>query len=220
MTHEERLAKAIDKLQHERAVLLSKIERLEQRQLDFRPSSHSWSIGQVTHHVGLAEAVWHGYVKSVLKTGTHKREATLRVSLQEIPFSSRVIPDFLWRNPFVLTPLSMMVSLIPRPLQSMLFAVPLFKMDAGPRMQPQYGMTRTQLLKFLDEVRKTTLEILRPVAEWELSRFRISHPLAGQQDIYGILELIASHEQRHAEQIDSIKKRLYFPRKEVATGTS
>lgn len=211
MSNQDRLARAIDRLLHQRAYLLSKIEGLQQAQLDFQPSRQAWSIGQVAHHVGLGENVWQGYMKTALKNAKQTREATLQVSLDDVPFSSRFVPDFLWRNRFVLTPLSLMVKCIPRPVQSMLFAVPLLKMDAGPRMQPKHGLPRTQILQMLDDTRKMTLDMLQPVSDWDLARVRIVHPLVGDQNVYGILELLASHEQRHAQQIDSIKKKTNFP---------
>ncbi len=211
MTNAEHLTKALDRLQHERAVFMSKCDRLNQAQLDYQASRHSWSVGQVAHHVGLSESVWQGYLKSVLKDANREKGATLKVSLDEVKFSFRLIPDFILNSPFVLTPLSLMMNMVPRPLQSMFFAVPLIKMDAGPRMQPKHGLPRAQIFKLLEEVRRLTLHLLEPLAEWDLTRFRILHPLVGDQDVYGILELLASHEQRHAQQIETFKKAHAFP---------
>ncbi len=215
MTNQDRLTKAVDRLQHERAVFLSRIGRLDQGQLDHKSSRTSWSIGQIAHHVGLGEGVWQGYLRSILKNGDREKGATRKVTLQEVPFSSRLLPDFVFKSPFIITPLSIMINLMPRPLQSMFFAVPLVKMDAGPRMQPKPGIARAHVLKFLDETRKATLELVEPLADWDLTRFRIIHPLVGDQDVYGILELISSHEQRHSQQIESLKKVTGFPRKEA-----
>ncbi len=205
------LERSIERLQQERLGLLGRIEGLNQAQLDFRPSRQLWSIGQVAHHVGLGEKLWQGYLATALKNGGQRHEASVHVSLEDVPFSSRIVPDILWRNPFVLTPLSLMIRLIPRPVQSMLFAVPLIKMDAGPRMQPKHGLPKTQTLQFLAEARRTTLDLLQPVRDWDLTRIRIIHPLVGDQDVYGILELLSSHDQRHSQQIDSIKKNGNFP---------
>ena len=211
MTASEQLKRGVDRLQQQRGVLLGAIETLTQEQLDYRPSRHSWSIGQIAHHVGLGEVVWRGYLKALLKDGGAGGSAVLRVSLQEVPFSSRILPDFVLRNPLVLAPLSMMVNLMPRPLQSMFFAIPLVKMDAGPRMQPKLGMSRSQVFKFLAETLKGTLDILDPLAGKDLSRYRIVHPLVGDQNVYGVLDLLSSHEQRHAQQIESIRKASAFP---------
>jgi hypothetical protein len=211
MTNRETLEKAVDRLQHERAVFLSKFERFDQRQLDYRPSRNSWSVGQVAHHVALGESVWQGYLKNVLSAGSRERGAVERITLDQIPFSSKIIPDFFFKSPLVVVPLSVFVNLIPRPLQSMLFAVPLFKMEAGKRMQPIPGLTRSKIIDLLHDVRKATLDRVEPCCDWDLSRFRIVHPLVGNQDVYGILELLASHEQRHSMQIDSISKQPGFP---------
>ncbi len=218
MTNSDRLSKSIDRLQHARAVFLSKIERLNQAELDFQSSRNSWSIGQVAHHVGLSESVWLSYLRNVLRLGSREKGASLRVSLKEVPFSSRIIPDFILNSPIFVAPASVIINLMPRPVQSMFFAVPLVKMDAGPRMQPKLGMTRAQILKFLSDTRKTTVDLLEPLADWDLTRFRILHPLVGDQDVHGVLELLASHEDRHTQQIESIKKATHFPQREGKPG--
>jgi hypothetical protein len=220
MTARDRFNKAVDRFQHERAVFLSRIERLSQIELNYQPTRHSWSIGQLAHHVALAESVWFGYIKSVLGKGNRENGATLRISLQEVPFSSRVVPDFVLKSPFVLAPLSFMVNMLPRPIYSMFFAVPIFKFDAGARMQPRVGLTRAQILKILADTRKTTLDFLNPLADRDLTRFRINHPLVGEQHIYGILELVASHDQRHSTQVESIKKTSDYPRVHSAAAGS
>jgi hypothetical protein len=215
MTHREHLEKSIERLQAERAIFQGKIMRLSQAQLDFKPSSLSWSIGQIAHHVALGEGVWQGYLRGILRDGLRENGITRRVSLQEVPFSSRVVPDFILKSPFVITPLSLFMSFLPRPVQSMLFAVPIFKLNAGPRMQPKLGQSRSYVITFLESTRKITVDLVKPHADKDLSRFRIIHPLVGDQDIYGVLELLASHEQRHSLQIDSIQKAPGFPGPEV-----
>jgi hypothetical protein len=87
-------------------------------------------------------------------------------------------------------------------------------------MQPRVGLTRTQILKILSDTRKTTMDLINPVADWDLSRFRLNHPLVGEQNVYGILELIASHDQRHTSQVESIKKTSDYPRVHSATAGS
>jgi hypothetical protein len=214
MTPREQLKRTLARLGAERAVFKGKLETLTQAQLDFKPASHSWSISQIAHHVGLGEGVWQGYLRAILKDGQRSNGVAQKVSLQEVPFSSRVVPDFILKSPFVITPISVFMNFMPRPLQSMLFAVPLFKMNAGPRMQPQKGMSRGQVLSYLEHTRRITLELVEPHGEKDLSRFRIIHPLVGDQDVYGVLELLASHEQRHSLQIESIRRNPSFPGRE------
>jgi len=211
MSNRDRLEKAVGRLRRERAAFLSRFESLTQTQLDFRPSRNAWSVGQIAHHVALGETVWQGYMKSVLARGDREHGAVERVSLKQIPFRSRFFPDFVFKSPLVVTPMSVLVNMLPRPFQSMLFAVPLFKMDASERMQPASGLPRAQVFGLLEEVRKRTLDMVEPRADWNLGRFKVSHPLVGDQDIYGVLDLLASHEQRHSLQIESIRKKPGFP---------
>ena len=211
MTNRDRLEKAMDRLQHERAAFLGRFDRLKQAQLDFKPSRNSWSIGQIAHHVALGEAVWQGYLKNVLAKGDRERGAVEHVTLKQIPFRSRFFPDFIFKNPLVVAPMSVLVNMLPRPFQSMMFAVPLFKMDASERMQPASGLPRAQVLGLLEQTRKRTLDLVETRADWNLTRFRVAHPLVGSQDVYGVLDLLASHEQRHSVQVDSIRRKPGFP---------
>lgn len=211
MTNKERLMKSVDRLQEQRAALLRKVDYLSQQQLDFRSDRLSWSVGQVTHHVGLAEELWQGYLRELLEGASSAQERTRKVTLKEVPFKSRLVPEFLLQSSLFLVPASVFINVLPRPVQSMMFAVPLIRMQSGPRMQPKAGLSLSELLQLLERVRRSTLEILKPVEERDLSRFFIDHPLIGKQNIYGMLELIASHDQRHALQIESVKRSPRFP---------
>ncbi|MBI2821454.1 MAG: DinB family protein [Acidobacteria bacterium] len=212
MNRQERLSSVMERVQQARASLLGKAEDLKQPQLDFKPSRSAWSAGEVVHHVGLAEQVFQGYLRELLRPELQERGAIRRLSLQELPFGASLVPDFLLRSPFVLLPVSIMVNFIPAPVQSLLFEVPIIKMQTGDRMQPTHGLTRAALLDFVREVRRTTLGILAPAQRWNLSRFRITHPLIGNKDVYGILELVASHDQRHQRQIERVRENPGFPR--------
>ena len=44
-----------DELQAARAELLREAEGLSQRQADWKPSEQDWSVGEIVHHLTLAE---------------------------------------------------------------------------------------------------------------------------------------------------------------------
>ncbi len=212
MTNKERLKKATDRIRRARSLVLGKVEGLSQNQLDFKPYRSHWSVGEIAHHLGLAEEIQLGYVRELLQAGSKERKATRKVSLDELPLGVLFVPDAILRFPLVLAPISLMTSLSPQFLTSALFANPFVKTKTAPRMQPRPGIPRAELLDFLDRVRRSTLKILEPVEDWDLSRFRYQHPLIGNQDIYGLLDLLASHDERHARQIEHVKKRTEFPK--------
>lgn len=211
MTNREKMGRMQNLLRRERANLLGALEGLTDEQLNFKPNSRSWSAGQVAQHVGIGEEVWQGFLRSLLSEGAGRGGKVRRISLQELSFTSRLIPDFVLNSPLVLEPVSVLVDWMPRPLQMMFFAVPLVKIGAGPRMQPAGGLSGKALLEYLSGIRKATLELLGPHSDEDLSTYRIIHPLIGDRNIYSVLEMLANHERRHTSQIKSVIGSAGFP---------
>ena len=212
MTNAEMLASAIGKMQEERAAFLRCIEGLSQAELDFKPAPDSWSVGEVAHHVGLTETVFHRYMADLLRSGSREQGASRTIPFDELPMGPQMIPPSILRLAPVLLPFSIMSAFMPRSLQSALLANPLVKIKTAPAVEPKHGIPQTELLGFLTKARQATLELLEPVKDWDLTRFRWFHPLMGGHDVYGTLELIASHDRRHAGQAERVKKGPKFPR--------
>jgi hypothetical protein len=108
-------------------------------------------------------------------------------------------------------PFSIMSSFMPKSVQSALLANPLVKVKTAPAVEPKAGIPRKELLEFLEQARKNTLSLLEPVRDWDLTLFRWFHPMMGGHNIYETLELVASHDQRHAGQVERVKNHAGFP---------
>lgn len=212
MTNAERLASAIGKLQEERAAFLRHMDGLSQAELDFKPAPDSWSVGEVAHHVGLTERVFHRYMTELLRSGNPEQGASRTIHFDELPMGPQMIPTSLLRLAPVLMPFAILSSLMPQSLQSALLANPWVKIKTAPAVEPKHGIPQAEMLDFLKQARQATLELLEPVKEWDLTRFRWFHPLMGAHDVYGTLDLIASHDHRHAGQIERVKSNPKFPR--------
>src|SRR5882672_11455006 len=63
---------------------------------------------------------------------------------------------------------------------------------------------KEEMLSELREVRKSTLEFIGKTMERDLSKYRMPHPFLGTLNSYAWLQLIASHEVRHTEQMKEI----------------
>ncbi len=63
---------------------------------------------------------------------------------------------------------------------------------------------KEEMLTGLREVRKNTLEFIGKTTERDLSKYRMPHPFLGTLNSYAWLQLIASHEVRHTEQMKEI----------------
>ena len=187
------------------------LEGLSQSELDFKPAPDSWSVGEVAHHVGLTETAFQRYMTELLRSGSPERGASRTIPFDELPMGPQMIPRSVLRLAPVLMPFSIMSSFMPKRLQSALLANPLVKIKTAPAVEPKAGISQVDLLGFLLQARKSTLELLEPVKDWDLARFRWFHPLMGEHDIYGTLELLASHDRRHASQVQRVKQDSKFP---------
>jgi DinB family protein len=211
MTNEARLQQTLDRIQKDRSELLSQLEGLSQTQMDFKPAARWWSLGEVAHHLCLAEKMVQNNLKELLREGKDRQSVNKRIGFQDLPLAPRIIPAPLLQSDAFQIPLSIMTSFAPRALQSFLLANPIFKARAAPILQPQAGIPQTELLGLLHEARDTTLKQLESVKSWDLTRLRWNHPLLGQHDAYGMLELLADHDRRHLRQVEGIKRDRKFP---------
>lgn len=215
MIQDQRLQQALEGIEQERAALLADVEGFSQAQLDFQPAPGSWSIGETIEHVGLSEQMLHQNVRELLERGRGGQGFTRHISYRDLPMQPRMIPDFLLRFEPFLVPLAMMNSFVPRAVQSMILANPLFKVRTTPNLEPRPGVPRQERLAQLRDIRATTLKVmesaLHPDQHLDLTRLRWKHPLMGTHDIYGTLELLANHDRRHRQQIANVQKHPNFP---------
>ena len=211
MTNEEKFARAKDQMQRERTAFLARFEGLSQVQLDFKPARDSWSVGETAQHVGLTEQVIRDNLQKLLQEAGDRPDTLRKVEFHELPLAPRFIPAALFRFPPFLMSLSLMSRMVPRPVQTFFLANPLLKARAAPNVEPKAGMPKNHLLEFLRSGRESTIALLEPSKSRDLSRIRWEHPLMGTHDIYGTMELLAGHEQRHRIQIERVKSDARFP---------
>jgi hypothetical protein len=211
MTNEEKFGQAIEGIQEARAPFLSRLESLSQTQLDFKPSESSWSIGEVIHHVGLAEKMVQDNLQELLESGPEKQGVTKKVSFEELPMTPSIIPRSFMQLPPLLIPFSIMTRFTPREVQSFLLANPILKITTAPALEPQAGMPRGELAQYMRETRDATLRLLEPARSWDLSQLYWEHPMMGKHDVYGTLGVMADHDRRHRIQMEGIQKNANFP---------
>jgi hypothetical protein len=210
MIHQERLQASVAKLTDERARVSALIQGLTPEQADFQPEATAWSINQIGQHIGLAERGVAAIVKNLFQGG--RNQGVYNVRYDELALGIKGIPSGVTRIGFeLMSPFSFMARAIPKQLAPFLIANPIFKVKAAPQAEPRQKMGRDEVLVFLAEVRRSTLQLLESVKDRNLERFHWLHPVLGQQDLFGMLELIASHDQRHILQMEAAKKNSRFP---------
>jgi hypothetical protein len=70
MINEARLQQTLDRIQKDRPELLSQLDGLSLTQMDFKPAARSWSLGEVAHHLCLAEKMLQSIWKDLLREGS------------------------------------------------------------------------------------------------------------------------------------------------------
>ena len=210
MTYADKLQDSIAKMGEKRGRIAGAIQQLSQAQLDFRPGPKSWSVGQVAEHVALSERGLMNLVKSLFHDPGGRR--VLEVSYDQLPLTIQGLPTGVARLSFeLIRPFSFMTRFTPKSVVQFMLANPIVKAKAAPQSEPAHGKARAELAAFLTEVRHSTLQFLESVKDKDLSQFHWSHPLLGYQDLCGMLDLIASHDNRHIQQIEDVRKDTHFP---------
>lgn len=210
MTNVDQLQDSIARLNEKREKIARTVRELSQAQLDFQPATAAWSIGQIAEHVALSERGLMNIVKSLFQGPAGRR--VLEVSYDQLPLTLQGIPTSIARLSFeLLRPFSFMTRFTPQAVIRFMLANPLVKAKAAPDSVPAHGKARAELAAFLTEVRQSTLQFLESVKDKDLSQFHWSHPLLGYQDLSGMLDLIASHDNRHIQQIEDVRKNPRFP---------
>ena len=212
MTNAEKLDSLIDRAQTARKAFLTEVQGLSQAEFDFKPARDAWSIGEVIHHVGLSEEHWQRTMTELFKNGAERGRATKRIAFDELAMGPRMIPMALLRFPGFLIPWSIMADFVPSGVQSFILANPIFKIRTAPAVEPKPGLPREELLGYLERLRQSTLQILEPQKDRDLSGFIWRHDLMGSRDVYATMEMLANHDRRHQTQIRSIKNNPRFPK--------
>jgi hypothetical protein len=212
MTNAEKLQRAIDRVQPARSAFLTEVQGLSQAEFDFKPAHDAWSIGEVIHHVVLSEEHWQRTLRELFKLGQERGRATKRIGFDELAMGPRMIPMSLLRFPGFLIPWSIMADFVPSGIQSFILANPIFKVRTAPAVEPKPGLPREDLLGYLERSRQSTLQILEPHKNKDLSGFIWKHDLMGSRDVYATLEMLANHDRRHQTQIRNIKNNPRFPK--------
>ncbi|HWP86136.1 MAG TPA: DinB family protein [Terriglobia bacterium] len=210
MTDQTKLQEGIVRIQEQRGRIIGVLQTLTQAQADFQPAAGAWSIGQIGQHLALVERGLMEIVRDMFDRSGPRQ--VLKVEYDRLPLTLKGVPRGVARFGFqMIRPFSFLARFTPQALISFVIANPIVKATAAPQTEPAPGKKTAEVLTLLSEVRQETLRLLERAKERELSQYHWLHPVLGYQDLYGTLELIASHDQRHLQQIERVRKDARFP---------
>ena len=174
-----KLQEIVDEIEEKRELLLQAVSDLSPEDLNIRNGPDQWSIGELLHHLHLAET-----------------QITELLALQLRRAEKRGIgPDTSGG--------SVINSLDEYSLEKVLQ-----KVKAPPSAVPQRGLEKSDLLEALEDSRRALLKEIERAASYDLSRLKFPHPILGALNMYQWILHIGKHEQRHVNQIIQLRESL------------
>jgi hypothetical protein len=185
-----------------RLVTLAQVGPLSQEQMDWQPAPYKWSAGEIVDHLLLSEQFWRGEIAKLIELARAGQRPVLRRTAAELNVALFFIPRPLL--PFFSIPFELINLFMARDLRDWLLSnglVPMRNPDVNePRRSKRADELQEQLLCQLSETR-ALFEANPDLNYQEMTHL---HPSLGVNDVPGILNVLAAHEQRHQGQIREI----------------
>lgn len=205
-TYESRL----QQLRATREKTLALVADLSQVQSEFAPSSGKWSAGEVLDHLVKAERLYREKFVQLISLARDGKTPVLRVSFSEVNTSIGFIPKPLLS--MMEMPLGMMNSLVPQCVRQTFVKYRLVPAQAPSIAEPVKARPLDELRADLRTAQQEMDALFTANSGMDFHAMRVIHPLMGDNNIPDLLHFIATHEQRHQNQIRDLLKLATFPR--------
>lgn len=177
-------------------------ERLGQQQIDFKPSSDKWSVGETLDHILLSGQVGIGHLQTLFDLYRSGREPFLNLTFTDINVAPIFIPkSFL---PFFEIPFAVSSAFTPQCVKDLIIGNRLFAAKNPDVAEPRPGRSAAELINDLNNSGREMENLFAANSDLNFRELKISHPVFGTYDAPGYLRFIAQHEQRHQAQITEI----------------
>lgn len=175
-----------DDMQRIRQEILKEIADLSQEQFDWRPGPDDWSIGEIVHHLSLAD------IASGKLTTKLLRQA--ESSGQLAPYPSDAETDVPVRLPKRERPGPVM---------------------APPFLWPKHGRPASDVLDELRAMRERARQSIERLAAVDPRPLRWTHFALGELNVVQAWAVILANDGQHLQQIRTVKASPGFPRPQL-----
>ena len=182
---------------------------LTQPQLDFCPWRGRWSIGEVLHHLMLAEDLYRGEIGRLVDLARAGRRPYIRRSFSEVNVAPFFVPDAVL--PMFDIPFSIVNRFIPQSVRDFAIEYPIVPIRNPSVATPRAGRTGAELRAELPSSLERTRILLVSNADLPFEQMVSEHPLMGPASVPQILAFLARHERRHHTQIERVEQDGRFP---------
>jgi hypothetical protein len=182
---------------------------LTQAQLDFCPRFGRWSIGEVLHHLMLAEDLYRGEIARLVDLARAGRHPYIRRSFSEVNVAPFFVPDAVL--PMFDMPFSIMNRFIPQSVRDFAIEYPFVPIRNPSIATPRAGRAAAELRDELVSSLEQTRVLLVSNVDLPFEQMVSEHPLMGPANVPQILAFLARHERRHHSQIERVRTDGRFP---------
>ncbi len=172
VTMTKTVEKQLDKLHKDLIDLLRDLEGYSERKLNMNPTTQSWSVFQVIHHLVLVEQLSMQYVERKLSHNPTLKNATVVTNLRKVALTAILNSPFKAKAPKA-------VGTAQLPDESTFWEV-----------AKKWKNQREELRKYLSDL-----------PEDYFKKEIYKHPFAGRVTISGMLQFFQQHFDRHKKQI-------------------
>ncbi|HUK14384.1 MAG TPA: DinB family protein [Thermoanaerobaculaceae bacterium] len=179
---EPALVELRQRLDEDLAALLAAVADVSQEQADWKPAPERWSVGELLHHLGLANRQFARAVAMLIGRGRSEGLAAPPGSRRAWP-RMRSIADASRSGP------------IKHPA----------------RVTPTRGLPVDELRRELAASHAAVAEQIPGLAALDLDALRFPHPLGFELNLYQWVDITGAHERRHLAQINAVIASPGFP---------
>ena len=203
------IAPALAAFEQARAVTLGVLEPLSQAQFDFSPGPGRWSVGEVAHHLVLAESLYRGEIAELVALARAGRRPYLKRSFGEVNVAPLHLPVAMLS--MMAFPLGIMSRFMPQAVRSVVTEFPLLPTRNPDRATPARGLSGEELRASLARGLEETRTLIAANGDLDFSSMISDHPLTGPTPVPRVLGFLALHERRHQGQMERVRCDPRFP---------
>jgi len=190
-------------------------QELSQSQLDYKPASDKWSVGEVLDHLILGQRLNLCYIAEVIAMKAAGKPPVLRLSSTDVDVSIGYIPKRML--PALDVPFTVLNLFLPSSVRDFMTRNPLIPAQNPEVTNPRRGRPADELRTDLISSLKETEALLESHSVLDYGEMMIQHPLLGNNSVPGLLRFLALHEQRHQSQINDVLGDPQFPKSDLSS---
>jgi uncharacterized damage-inducible protein DinB len=177
-----------------------------QADLDYRPRSEQWSVGEILDHLMLAEGYFRREIMELIRRARAGQPTVLRRGFAELDIGLRFIPRGVL--PLLEPPLTSANLFLPAFVREFLVFSRLVPARHPTFSTPRRGRPAEELRAELTTCFQETEALFAANPDLDYRQLVHIHPLLGINDVPHLLRIVTRHEQRHQGSIADVLRSL------------